>query len=267
MPGRVNPDVLTGVLVCSWCDGPFEPDDHGIWNALGPYRAHRTLAQLSNVVPPVPQLYERVWRRRSSALLSGGALTLDGELAALRDTMPAGGVLADIGCSEGLYARTVAATGATVIAVDHSRAFLRRVARHARHLPIAPVRALAQHLPVADAALDGVMIGGSLNEIGDADAAVAEMARVTKPGGRLFSMSVVASETRRGRAVQRLVGPAGIDVPSLEATIARYEAAGFRVDHHRRAGALLLVSATRRAAIASPITSSRADPITSPITS
>jgi ubiquinone/menaquinone biosynthesis C-methylase UbiE len=161
-----------------------------------------------------------------------------------------GRVMVDVACSEGLYARALAAAGSTVIALDHSRPFLKRVVERARHddLPIAAVRGLAQHLPVGDGAVVGVGIGGSLNEIGDKADAVAEAARVLSPDGRLFSMSLVAARTSRGRAVQRLAGAAGIDFPSETVTVDLAERAGLTPIDQRRDGVVLRLTAERPAA-------------------
>ena len=238
-------DLVGHVLQCPWCDGPFVPDRDGIWDAMGGAHAPRSLAQLSNVVPPTPQLYERLWRTRSVSLLSHGTLSLHAELTALRRWMPTDGVLADIGCSEGLYARTMAAVGATVVAIDHSRPFLRRVGRRAAGLPVAPVRALAQRLPIGDGALNGVMIGGSLNEIGDLDGAVAEMGRVTQPGGRLFSMSLVQATSTKGRLMQSVLGLTGIVFPTVARTQDLFERAGFRIETCDRDGIVLRIAGTR----------------------
>jgi ubiquinone/menaquinone biosynthesis C-methylase UbiE len=140
-----------------------------------------------------------------------------------------GAVAVDVACSEGLYARGLAAAGATVLAIDHSLPFLRRVVRRARAegLDVVAVRALAQHLPVATGSVAAVVMGGSLNEIGDRGAAVAEMGRVCAPGGRVASMSLVRGRSRRGRALQKLLGPAGIEFPTEADTTALFTAAGF----------------------------------------
>lgn len=220
------------------------------------YRPSRSLAQLSNVLWPTPQLYERLWRVRSVSLLSRGTFTLADELRELRSAIASSGIVADIGCSEGLYARTVAATGATVIAVDHSTAFLRRVILHAGPLPVVAVRAMAQHLPIADSSVDGVMIGGTLNEIGDLPAAVAEMARIAKPGARLFSMSLVRGGSTAGRALQSFLRCTGVVFPTVARTTDLYRRAGFRVEKVAQDGVVLRITATRvDSADASPITS------------
>jgi ubiquinone/menaquinone biosynthesis C-methylase UbiE len=183
---------------------------------MGPHQAQRTLAQLSNVVPPVPQLYESVWRKRSLSLLSRRPFSIADELAELSEALKpsTGRVMIDVACSEGLYARHLAAAGSPVLAVDHSLAFLRRTALRSRELPVVPVRALAQHLPFVEGAAEGVAIGGSLNEIGDQRAAIAESSRVLKPGGAWFSMHLRPVSTGLGRVAQLLARGGGVTFPS-----------------------------------------------------
>lgn len=228
--------LLTATLVGPGGTDPSVVED-GIWQAMGPGRAPRTLAQLSNLVPPTPQLYERVWRVRSLGLLSGRAFPVAEELAELDTAVGPtdGAVVVDVGCSEGLYARHLAGRGALVAAVDHSVPFLRRAARRAGDdgVRLGLVRATAQRLPLLDAAADAVVIGGSLNEIGDVPGALAEAARVLRPGGRMFVMSLVTATTRRGRALQAAVRPSGIVFPTLAGTGALFSAAGFELEDQR----------------------------------
>jgi SAM-dependent methyltransferase len=221
----------------------------GVWHAMGERCPHRTLAQLSNVVPPTPQLYERVWRRRSLSLLSPRRFPIDEELGELVDAVrPATGqVIVDVACSEGLYARTLAAEGASVIAVDHSLPFLRRTRQRADALSrrVSPVRALAQHLPVRDASVDAVVMGGSLNEIGDQAAAIAEMGRVLKPGGSWFCMCLLPATRPVGRAAQMLVRPSGISFPTLDDIEGWCGAAGLEVTSSRADGVVLRLGGIR----------------------
>jgi demethylmenaquinone methyltransferase/2-methoxy-6-polyprenyl-1,4-benzoquinol methylase len=71
--------------------------------------------------------------------------------------------------------------GAWCVAADFSLGML-RAARH-RTVPLVGADALA--LPFADAVFDAVTISFGLRNVADPDAALAEMARVTRPGGRL----------------------------------------------------------------------------------
>ena len=247
---RQNASTLTdGTLTCRSCKCDSSVLG-GIWLAMGARKPARTIAQLLNVVPPTPQLYERLWRHRSLSLISRGATSTKTELDELRlalrnENGSAERIVVDVACSEGLYARTLADASTVVIAVDHSLGFLRRVVERSVGLPIVAVRALAQHLPIGSGVVDGVVMGASLNEIGDRTAAAMEMSRVTKPGGRLFSMSLIAAGTRPGRIAQKLAGTGGIDFPTLTETVALFTNAGFVVDTPRVDGVVARLSGHR----------------------
>jgi demethylmenaquinone methyltransferase/2-methoxy-6-polyprenyl-1,4-benzoquinol methylase len=71
--------------------------------------------------------------------------------------------------------------GAWSVAADFSLEML-RAGRH-RRVPLVGADALA--LPFADGVFDAVTISFGLRNVADPDAALAEMARVTRPGGRL----------------------------------------------------------------------------------
>lgn len=75
----------------------------------------------------------------------------------------------------------LARTGAWCVAADFSIGMLRAGAR--REVP--KVAADALHLPFRDAAFDAVTISFGLRNVADPDLALAELARVTRPGGRL----------------------------------------------------------------------------------
>ena len=88
----------------------------------------------------------------------------------------------DLGCGSGRYARLLAQRGAArVIGVDQSADMLAR-AREVVHLL---VRADARALPLADASIDVVVSGLMIGDLADLDAALADAARVLRPGGRL----------------------------------------------------------------------------------
>ena len=96
-----------------------------------------------NRLPLVARHYESWWRVRSLGLLSGRPFPLPEELAELSAAIgpPDGLPVVDLARSEALYGRELAAQGAHVVAVDHSRAFLRRAAARAAAdgLVLAPV--------------------------------------------------------------------------------------------------------------------------------
>ena len=218
---------------------------------MGGHHVQRTAAQLSNVIPPVPQLYERLWRVRSLSLLSGRTFPTSEELDELVTALDprVGSVLLDVACSEGLYARALARRGATVVAVDHSVAFLKRVVRRATRdgLSIVAVRALAQHLPFAEQSFAGVGMGGSLNEIGDQQRAVAEMARVVRVGGSVFSMHLETATTPFGKVLQKAAGVAGVTFPTPDQTTNLFGSAPLKIVNIARDRIVVRVTAGRSA--------------------
>ncbi len=194
----------------------LQPDHQGIYHAMAGRRAGWSAAQIINRVPFVARRYEAWWRQGLLRAVAGRPLLLAEELAWLRRTADVGPgqLVIDVGCSEGLYGRSLAALGAEVWLVDHSPAFLRQALRRCRaeglREQVDVMAAPAQALPFADACADAVVMGGSLNEIGDAPAAVAEMVRVLRPGGRLCLMSLLPATSRRGRLMQSVVRPGGV---------------------------------------------------------
>ncbi len=94
----------------------------------------------------------------------------------------AGKRVADVGCGKGRFARIVQECHplASVIALDLAEAML-------RHVPdgIHRVAATMTALPLATASCDGAYATESLEHAVDIPAAVAELTRIVKPGGRI----------------------------------------------------------------------------------
>ncbi len=99
------------------------------------------------------------------------------------DVRPGERVL-DLAAGTGTSSQPFAAAGAQVAAVDFSLGML-RVGRVGR--PTVPfVAGDATRLPFADASFDAVTISFGLRNVVDPPTALAEMLRVTRPGGRLL---------------------------------------------------------------------------------
>jgi 2-polyprenyl-6-hydroxyphenyl methylase/3-demethylubiquinone-9 3-methyltransferase len=118
-----------------------------------------------------------------------------------------GRLVLDAGCGGGLVARELAAAGATVVGLDRSLGSLgvaRRAAGRrgpgnpataggsAPRIPpdrsmgtFRPVQGRMERLPFADGVFDAVVAADVLEHVPDLPAAVAELARVLAPGGRL----------------------------------------------------------------------------------
>jgi SAM-dependent methyltransferase len=88
----------------------------------------------------------------------------------------------DVGCGDGQISRLLASGGATVVGIDPTWNQIRIA--HERGGGAAFVRAGAAELPVADASFDAAVACLVFEHIDDVDGAIAEVARVVRPGGR-----------------------------------------------------------------------------------
>jgi len=93
-----------------------------------------------------------------------------------------GGRVLDVGCGDGQVARALAATGCSVTGIDPTARNL-EVARERGGGP-EYVEGAADDLPFLDANFDAVVACLVFEHIDDVDAAIAEVARVLRPGGR-----------------------------------------------------------------------------------
>jgi demethylmenaquinone methyltransferase / 2-methoxy-6-polyprenyl-1,4-benzoquinol methylase len=98
------------------------------------------------------------------------------------DARPGERVL-DLAAGTGTSSQPFAAAGARVVPCDFSLGMLRVGKQRLPHLDFTAGDAL--RLPFADAAFDAVTISFGLRNLVDTGAGLAEMLRVTKPGGRL----------------------------------------------------------------------------------
>jgi demethylmenaquinone methyltransferase / 2-methoxy-6-polyprenyl-1,4-benzoquinol methylase len=89
----------------------------------------------------------------------------------------------DLAAGTGTSSQPFADRGAYVVPCDFSLGMLQVGKRARAHLPF--VAGDATRLPFADASFDAVTISFGLRNIGDPDAALREMLRVTRPGGLL----------------------------------------------------------------------------------
>jgi arsenite methyltransferase len=116
------------------------------------------------------------------------------------DRIPPGAVVVDIGCGAGtdllVAARRTGSTG-RAIGVDMTEAMRRRATDGAAACTLTNVEVRegdATRLPLHDACVDVVISNGVLNLVPEKERAVAEIARVLKPGGRLQMADIVIGE-------------------------------------------------------------------------
>jgi ubiquinone/menaquinone biosynthesis C-methylase UbiE len=123
--------------------------------------------------------------------------------------------------------------------IDLTPAMLILARDRARQLGVAAALLVAdaQALPFAAASFDSVVCTLGLNAIPDDRAAVAEMSRILRPGGRLVLLGHVASPSRPVRAIQRGIERWLLPVTGDHLTrqpLRLLRAAGFVVDREER---------------------------------
>jgi SAM-dependent methyltransferase len=99
-----------------------------------------------------------------------------------REWLAGYGLVLDLGCGEGQLARVVAAAGATIVGVDPTGAQL--VTARERGGGPRYAQAGAEAVPLRSGAVDAVVACLVFEHIDGVDEAVAEVARVLRPGGR-----------------------------------------------------------------------------------
>jgi len=117
----------------------------------------------------------------TNTVLSGGQDRLWRRATRHAVAAHAGDLVLDLAAGTAVSTVEFAGDGAYAVAADISLGML-RAGRH-RGVPMVAVDALA--LPFEDAAFDAVTISFGLRNVVDPDAALAELARVTRPAGRL----------------------------------------------------------------------------------
>lgn len=150
------------------------------------------------------------------------------------------GRVMEVGAGQGRNFRHYPATVAEVVALEPDET-LRTAAEHAARQAPVPVTVRAGHaggLPSGDEAFDAVVFSLVLWSVGEPAVALAEAARVLRPGGQLCFYEHVRSPRRWAAALEDAITPlwsraAGGCHPNRD-TEATIRAAGFtidRVDH------------------------------------
>lgn len=175
-----------------------------------------------------PSLYEDpLFRRAAGQSLRPGGLELTRNALA-RCGWPRGAAVAEVGCGAGATLRLLADLGFAARGYDLSRDLVAEAAAHSG-CPVELADAAA--LPLADAAVDGLVCECLLSLLPDADEALDEFSRVLRPGGGLLLADVTlkrrgAGEPGREEASRRSCLDGAVTV---DENIARLERHGFAV--------------------------------------
>ena len=112
-----------------------------------------------------------------------------GTWPALAEILPdSAGLTLDLGCGEGRAGRQLLAAGRRVLGIERSPTLARAAATGPPALPV--TQADAARLPLADSCIDLAVASMSLLDMDDFAGAIAETARVLRPGG-VFCFAIV----------------------------------------------------------------------------
>lgn len=219
--------------------GSKEGDEYQVKNniidLLGKEPEFTSIAQSTNHWKLTAAIYEDIWRKRSLSLLSGEEFPIEKEHELLIDwTAPEeDGYYLDLGCSTALYARALKAAqkNAHIVALDFSMQMLEeaRLKAEADQTDMVFLRADGRHLPFFSNAFDGIVMGGTLNELTEELKVLYEAKRVLKDDGVFFMMHLIKSDAWYGRLLQESVAIGGINFWTVEESNKLFNQAGFKV--------------------------------------
>lgn len=200
----------------------------------------------------VPTIYERWWRpalARVAKGLTGPGMAEEARIARLLMGLSPGDTVLDVACGPGNFSREfarVAGDAGLVVGLDGSRTMLERGARELRDSRLenlALVRGDATDLPFLDGCFDGVCCFAAIHLFADPFAALDEMTRVLRPGGRIALMASVRRQVTL-RPLKPIVERAsGMRVFEADELTGALEERGFGDIHQRLAGMVQFVGA------------------------
>jgi ubiquinone/menaquinone biosynthesis C-methylase UbiE len=178
-------------------DPPADPDvSKGYLDLLGPAD--------DKAVPKNTGAIQAAWASPIGSMLYDNAQAISRRLISAWQqpvewlNIPPGGTALDVGSGPGNVTASLARAagpGGLALGVDISKAMLARAVRAESGPQVGFIRADAQRLPLRDNTVDAVVSLAVLQLIPDPAAALAEMARVLRPGGRLAIMVPTAGST------------------------------------------------------------------------
>ncbi|GAB5410704.1 MAG: methyltransferase domain-containing protein [Balneolaceae bacterium] len=220
--------------VCSQ-EGDEYKVKNNIIDLLGKEPAFSSIAQSTNHFKLTASIYEDIWRKRSLSLLSGEDFPIEKEHELLIEwTAPKpDGLYLDLGCSTALYGRALKAAqkNANVVGLDFSSQMLQeaRIKAEADETDLFLVRADGKELPFFSKTFDGIVMGGTLNELSEELKVLYEARRVIKEDGVFFMMHLIKSDAWYGRLLQESVSLGGISFWTIEESNKLFGQAGFKV--------------------------------------
>jgi SAM-dependent methyltransferase len=200
----------------------------------------------------VPAIYERYWRPALGRLAKGAmgpGMAEEMRIARLLLGLTRGDVICDLACGPGNFSREFArAVGpeGLVVGVDASRTMLERGAEELRSDDpgnLVLVRGDATALPFAAGSFDGTCCFAALHLFADPFAALDEMRRVLRPGGRIALMTSVRRELAPRPIKPLLERTSGMRIFEGDEIVGALEERGFVAIHRRLSGMVQFVGA------------------------
>lgn len=221
--------------LCSAKGDEYEVKNN-IIDLLGQEPGASSIAEYTNHWKLTASIYEEIWRKRSLSLLTGEDFPIEKEHELLIEwTAPEKDSLyMDVGTSTGLYARAVKAAqkDCTVVGLDFSSQMLEeaRMKAEADETDMFLIRAEASEMPFFSSIFDGLVMGGTLNELSEPQKVLFEMKRVIKDGGKVFMMHLVKADAWYTRLLQDSISLGGIKFWTVSDSNDMFAKAGFSVE-------------------------------------
>jgi SAM-dependent methyltransferase len=193
----------------------------------------------------VPAIYERYWRPalgRVALGLTGPGMAEEMRIARLLLGLSEGDTVLDLACGPGNFSRGFArAVGPNglVAGVDASATMLARGAEELRRDEpgnLVLIRGDATALPFHDASFDGACCFAALHLFPDPFAALDEMRRSLKPGGRIALLTSVRRELTAKPLKPILERASGMRIFEGDEIVGALEQRGFTEIHRRLSG-------------------------------
>jgi len=149
------------------------------------------------------------WDARSSLMPDPA-----GYLPCLREALPREGIVLDAGCGSGGLLARLSGSGLRLIGVDQSPEMLSAAAKRLAGTPGGETVELrlgnAEHLPAADASVDGVIAHMVLHHLGEPSLFFSEASRVLRSGGVCITVELAPHEDASLRSLHGDLWP-GLD--------------------------------------------------------
>ncbi|WP_051179469.1 class I SAM-dependent methyltransferase [Nocardia concava] len=209
------------------------------------------IGQAAMRVPFVSRIYEPIWRNFFRLAMGSNAVGVRREKQRAVDSLgiTEGSRVLDVGCGPGLFTRAfgrAAGESGLAIGLDASPSMLAEAARTNAVGPVGFVRGDAGRLPFRDKAFDAVACFFALHFFPDAEGALAEIARVAAPGGRIAVTALAHPDVVDFPLFRRVYAIGGARSLGYHVVPELLTAAGCEITGRKSSGAVQFVTAVKR---------------------